>query len=150
MPEWYYGLMNDVLQIKQWHLYPFISLIILQEIVNVLHASVKQEEVEEESPLAIEIKEKAEIEDRVRELHIELQRRFDTEHNLRYFPEAGKDSDTEYVSTTKAYASSLDYIQNKMKEKSGRIVQSYMECLNAAYNNKHVYFCANFYSCTDL
>ena len=146
MPEWYYNLMNDVLQIKQWHLYPFISLIILQEIVNVLHASIKQEEVEEESPLAIEIKEKAEIEDRVRELHIELQRRFDTEHNLRYFPEAGQDSDTEYVSTTKAYASSLDFIQNKMKEKTGRIVQSYMACLNAAYNNKHVYFCANFYS----
>ncbi len=145
-PDWFYNLITNVLQIKEWHLYPFISLIILQEICNVLHASVKKESVEEASQTEIIEKEKIEIEDKVKDLHIELQRRFDAEHNLRYFPEAGKDADIEYVCDNRPYATSLDYIQKKMKEKSGRIVQSYMECLNAAYNNKHVYFCAHFYS----
>ncbi len=145
-PEWMYNLINNVFQIKEWHLYPFISLIILQEIVNVLHTSVKKEQEDKPTIYEIEKKEEKEIEDKVRELHIELQKRFDAEHNLRYFPEAGKDTDSEYICDNRAYASSLDYIQKKMKEKSGRIVQSYMECLNAAYNNKHVYFCAHFYS----
>lgn len=146
MPDWCYGFLNNILNIKEWHLYPFISLIILQEIANVLNGSVKKDV--EEAPTAKEAEkiEKVEIKDRVDELHIELIKRFDAEHNLRYFPEAGKDSDMEYVCDNRAYASSLDYIQKKMKEKSGRIVKSYMECLNAAYNNKHVYFSANFYS----
>ncbi len=145
-PEWCYEFINNIFQVKEWNLYPFISLIILQEIVNVLRASVKKETPEKASAVEIEEQEKVEIEDRVRDLHIELQRRFDAEHNLRYFPEAGKDADIEYVCDNRSYASSLDYIQKKMKEKTGRIVQSYMECLNAAYNNKHVYFCAHFYS----
>ncbi len=146
MPDWFYNVINNVLMLKEWHLYPFISLIILQEITNVLNASVKKESQDKLSTEEVEEAQKIEVEARVRELQIELQRRFDAEHNLRYFPEAGKDSNSEYVCDNRAYASSLDYIQKKMKEKSGRIVKSYMQCLNAAYNNKHVYFCAHFYS----
>lgn len=143
------GLYNFMLKIgiMEWHVYPFISLIFLQELCNVLHAKQQTPEVKEETPEEIEeAEEEKELEDKLRTLHLELQRRFDAEHCLRYYPEAGKDADLEYVCTNRPYASSLAFIQNRMKEKTGRIVQSYMECLDSAYNNNHVYFCASFYS----
>ncbi len=146
-PEWMYNILLNVFKVQEWYIYPFISLIFLQEICNVLHTKVKKDEEKEVKPEEkTEEEETKEREDRLRALHLELQRRFDADHNLRYYPEAGKDADIEYVCSNRPYASSLDYIQNKMKEKSGRIVQSYMECLDAAYNNNHVYFCASFYS----
>ena len=142
-----YGFLVNVMQIQEWYVYPFISLIFLQEICNVFHTKVKKPDVKEETPEEkSEIEEQKEIDDKLRSLHLELQRRFDAEHCLRYYPEAGKDADIEYVCTNRPYASSLEFIQSKMKEKSGRIVQSYMECLDSAYNDNHVYFCASFYS----
>ncbi len=145
--EGMFGFIVNVLQIKEWYVYPFISLIFLQEICNVFHTKIKKPEAKEEAEEEkTEAEEEKELEDRLRTLHLELQRRFDAEHCLRYYPEAGKDAAIEYVCTNRPYASSLGFIQARMKEKSGRIVQSYMECLDSAYNDKHVYFCASFYS----
>lgn len=144
--ETFYGFLLNVIQVQEWYLYPFISLIFLQEICNVFKAKVVEPKQEEEEEKPEEQVEDQELNDRLRSLHLELQRRFDSEHTLRYYPEAGKDSELKYVCTNRPYASSLDFIQMRMKEKSGRIVQSYMECLDSAYNNKNVYFCASFYS----
>ncbi len=145
-PAIIYDILLNVLQVQEWYLYPFASLIILQEVCNFFKTKIKEEEDEEIEEQKTKEEEEKEMEDRLRTLHLEIQRRFDSEHNLRYYPEAGKDEAIPYVCTNRPYASSLDFIQNKMKEKSGRIVHSYMECLDSALNDKNVYFCASFYS----
>ncbi len=146
--EGMYNFILNVLQVQEWYVYPFISLIFLQEICNVFNAKAKPPEEEDkpnDKPKPEEIEDE-EVEANLRALHLELQRRFDADHCLRYYPEAGKDAAIEYVCTNRPYASSLAFIQSKMKDKTGRIVQSYMECLDAAFNENHVYFCASFYS----
>lgn len=141
-----YAFLIDGIHIQESYMYPFISLIFLQEFCNVFNTKSKVPDVTKEIKEEKKVQEEKEIDDNIRALHLELQRRFDDEHNIRYYPEAGKDAAEEYVCSNRLYASSLDYIQEKMKEKSNRIVRSYMECLDAAYNNNHVYFCASFYS----
>ncbi|MBE5744047.1 MAG: hypothetical protein E7358_04965 [Clostridiales bacterium] len=145
-PDFVYFILVDILQFQDWYLYPFISLIILQEICNFFNTKIREvDEVEEQEEQKRQEK-KEKIESDLRALHLEIQRRFDGEHNLRYYPEAGQDTAVPYQCTNRPYASALDFIQNRMKEKSGRIVHSYMECLDSSYNDKNVYFCASFYS----
>ncbi len=145
-PDFVYFILIDILQFHDWYLYPFISLIILQEVCNFFNTKIKEvdEVAEQEEQKKQEEKEK--IENDLRALHLEIQRRFDGEHNLRYYPEAGQDTAIPYQCTNRPYASALNFIQNRMNEKSGRIVHSYMECLDSSYNGKNVYFCASFYS----
>lgn len=144
-PDFVYNLLVNFLKIQEWYLYPFMSLIILQEVCNFFKTKMKEIDEKDEDKIKDETEEEK-MEDNLRALHLEIQRRFDGEHNLRYYPEAGKDTAIPYVCTNRLYASSLDFIQTKMKEKSGRIVHSYMECLDSSYNDKNVYFCASFYS----
>ncbi len=145
LPEIIYSLLLNVLQVQEWYLYPFMSLIILQEVCNFFSTKIKEVDVKEEETKTQEQKEE-EMNANLRSLLLEIQRRFDSEHNLRYYPEAGKDTAVPYVCTNRPYVSALNFIQNKMHEKSGRIVRSYMECLDSSYNDKNVYFCASFYS----
>ena len=125
-----YNFLVNVIKVQEWYVYPFISLIFLQELCNVFHTTVEMPKAEDEvtdDDNKTEEEKEEEMEDKLRSLHLELQRRFDAEHCLRYYPEAGKDAAIEYVCTNRPYASSLDFIQKRMKEKSGRIVHSYME-----------------------
>ncbi|MBR5900182.1 MAG: hypothetical protein IKZ38_02165 [Clostridia bacterium] len=145
LPAWVYNLLINVLKFQEWYLYPFISLIILQEVCNFFNTKLKETDEKEEAEEKKEAEQEV-MENNLRSLHLEIQRRFDGEHNLRYYPEAGKDTAIPYLCTNRPYASALNFIQNKMKEKSGRIVHSYMECLDSSYNDKNVYFCASFYS----
>lgn len=146
LPNAVYTVLLDVLRIDEWYLYPFISVIFLQEICNFLKAPALVMENEDE-----EKKKKSEEEDRIRDarlraLQSELKKRFDSEHFLRYYCEAEKTDVKEYEFKSKTYASALKYIKKYMKEASGNVVQSYMECLDAVYNDNHVYFAASFYS----
>lgn len=145
-PDFVYYILVDILQFHDWYLYPFISLIILQEVCNFFNTKIKEVDEVEEQEEQKKKEEKEKIESDLRSLHLEIQRRFDSEHNLRYYPEAGQDTAVPYQCTNRPYASALNFIQNRMKEKSGRIVHSYMECLDSSYNDKNVYFCASFYS----
>ena len=52
----------------------------------------------------------------------------------------------EYNVTNNAYGVVLDYIKFLMKEHSGRVVQSYIHCLDSIYNNNHIYVCSSMYS----
>lgn len=146
LPEFVYTILVKILQVQEWYLYPFMSLIILQEVCNFFNTKIKETDTKEKEEKEEQEKKEEEMDARLRSLHLEIQRRFDSEHNLRYYPEAGKDTAIPYVCTNRPYVSALDFIQNKMYEKSGRIVRSYMECLDSSYNDKNVYFCASFYS----
>ncbi|MBR4873733.1 MAG: hypothetical protein IKV00_07840 [Clostridia bacterium] len=139
-------LLIDVLHIQDWYVYPFISIIFLQEICNVFRAPVPmplldEEEKEEEKKIDVKAREA-----RLRALQSELKKRFDKEHALRYYPESIPQEPAEYVCTNRPYASALSYIKKYMKDTTGRVVQSYMEWLDAIYNEDHTYFAASFYS----
>ena len=141
-----YDLLLNVLKVQSWYIYPFISLIFLQEICNVFNAplmEMKEEKTEEEKK---EESEAVKLEANLRALQSELKKRFDKDHSLRYYPETESEKPKEYVCTNVAYASALQYIRTHMEVTSGRVVESYIECLDAIYNDNHVYFAASFYS----
>ena len=146
MPEWIYTFLLDTLGVETWYIYPFISLIFLQEICNTFNAppmDVDEKESEEEKK---EKKDQAKVEANLRALQSELKKRFDKDHSLRYYPEVKSEKPQEYVCTNIAYESALKYIRSQMEVTSGRVVEGYMECLDAIYNDNHVYFAASFYS----
>lgn len=146
LPSVINNLLINVLHIQDWYIYPFISLIFLQELCNVFETPAvvdKKPETEEEKKEAIE---EGKREANLRALQTELKRRFDSEHSLRYYPPTtGKTADL-YQITNQTYASALNYIRKYMESTAGRAVESYMEFLDAIYNDDHVYFAASFYS----
>ena len=145
LPMWMYDLMINVLHLGDWYLYPAISILLLQEICHIFdtyEVDPKPQDVKKEE----EQKEDAKRENRARALLSELKKRFDAEHALRYYPEVPANEIPVYNSTNVAYASAMKYIGKQMEAASGRVVQSYMECLDAIYNEMHVYFSASFYS----
>ena len=147
LPEAIYFVLLKVLHVGDWYIYPFISVIFLQEVVNVFRTPMPDDEDEEDAKRAAEEeKDNKKREARLRALQSELKRRFDKEHALRYYPESIPEERPEYECTNRAYASAMAYIKKYMTETTGRTVQSYMECLDAIYNEDHVYFAASFYS----
>ena len=146
LPAGFYRFFMDVLHVNEWYVYPFISVIFLQELCNFLNAPAMPVVDEDEQKEAEEEEEERRREAKLRTLLSELKRRFDSEHLLRYYSEAEKTKKKEYVCTNQAYASALRYIRKYMEEHSGTVMQSYMECLDAIYNDNHVYFPASFYS----
>ncbi len=147
MPDVVYAFLLNVLKVQEWYIYPIFSILFLQELCNYADAppeptedSVFKKKAEKKS------KEEKKKEARLRALHSELTKRFDREHKLRYYPEASKKEVADYVCTNVAYKSALEYIKRHMQSTSGRVVQSYMECLDATFNNNHVYFAASYYS----
>jgi len=145
LPMWFYDLLVNVLQLRLWYVYPVISIVFLQEICNAFKAPTREEAA------AMEEHKKQEVEEERREaslraLQAELKKRFDAEHVLRYYPETINTDVQEYACTNIPYASALRYIRKQMELTSGKVVQSYMECLDAIFNEDHVYFSASFYS----
>ncbi len=146
LPTTVYDILLNVIKIKEWYIYPVISLVFLQEICNVFHAMPQGIKSVEEKIQDEERKEDKKRDARIRALLAELKKRFDSEHSLRYYPEVLPESFPEYKCTNIAYSSSMEYIKKFMKQSSGRVVQSYMECIDAAFNDSHVYFSASLYS----
>ena len=136
----------ELIRFSHWYLYPTISLLFITEICNIFNVKPKPDETEEEKEIEEDKKEDAKREGRIRALLAELKKRFDADHVLRYYPEAEPREVPEYVCTSVAYASALKYIRERMQRESGHVVQSYMECLDAIFNDSHVYFPASFYS----
>ncbi len=146
LPMPVYNALVDYLHFRDWYVYPVISLIFLQEICNVFDAGVLEVKSPEQEREEDEEKEDKKREARLRALFALLKKRFDAEHSMRCYPELLSDELPRYKPSNLEYASALNYISNSMENTSGRVVQSYMECLDAIYSNEHVYFAASFYS----
>lgn len=140
-----YNVLINVMHVDMWYMYPAISIIFLQEICNVFN-TLEKEEKAEDPELEAERKEDRKKEARIRALLAELKKRFDSEHSMRFYPELPSEELPEYECTNVTYANALEYIRKQMRSSSGRVVQSYMECLDAIYSDEHVYFAASFYS----
>lgn len=143
MPDGMYKFLINILRIDKWYIYPFVSLIILQELCNFFKSTVSKFNFESIDSEQIK---QLEIEAKLGELQLLIKQRFDKEHYLRFYPSIDPKEVPDYVTTNVAYAPALDFIRNQMKLTSGHTVQSYLECLDAMYNSNHVYFCASFYS----
>ena len=141
-----YAFLIDGLRVQSWYVYPFLSIIILQEICNTFKTEPKPEEqAKQEDKSEDEKKEQDKI--ALRALASELKRYFDEDHKLRFYPGIeDKDTKFEYKFTNSQYIGALEYIRKKFEGKGGNKGQSYLECMDAMYNDEHVYFCASFYS----
>jgi len=143
MPDGMYKFLIETIKIDGWYIYPFVSLIILQELCNFFKSTLSKFNFKTVDSEKIK---QQEIEAKLSELHLLIKQRFDKEHYLRFYPSIDPKEIPDYVTTNVAYAPALEFIRNQMKLTSGHIVQSYLECLDAMYNDNHVYFCASFYS----
>ncbi len=146
LPMPIYNILIDVLNIRNWYIYPVISMLFLQEICNVFDTTGKEFKTPDQKREEDEKKQDKKRDAKIRALLAELKKRFDAEHTLRCYPEVESEEIPEYVCTNVMYASALKYIRTQMKESSGRVVQSYMKFLDAIYNDSNVYFSASFYS----
>lgn len=143
-----YTFLLDTLKIEQWYLYPFLSVIILQEICNTFKTKAKPDDgiACREEKLSEEEKRK-ENKIALRSLSSDLKKSFDADHKLRYYPSRQTNDDKfEYEFTDSPYKSAMEYIQKTVANRNGNRGQSYLECLDAIFNEEHVYFCASFYS----
>lgn len=144
MNDGVYNILINYLKVDKWFIYPFLPLILLQEICNFFNVEMLPYEGAEDEE--IKIIEKKEVDPSVEELNKEIIKRFDEEHHLRFYPSIDYKKVDDYVPTNRAFASAIEFIRNQMNFTSGHVVQSYLECLDAMYNDNHVYFCASFYS----
>ncbi|MBO5269594.1 MAG: hypothetical protein J6B77_02330, partial [Clostridia bacterium] len=144
LPMKLYDILVNVLRIGNWYLYPVISLLFLHEICNIFECARPYDR--EEDPAAQAATEQKKVEARLRKLLYELKKRFDSEHALRYYPEAPQTKIPEYKCKNETFRSALQHIRRMMQNASGRVVESYMECLDAICNDEHVYFASSFYS----
>lgn len=144
----FYTFLLDTLKIEQWYLCPFLSIIILQEICNTFKtkAMLKCGEVCSKEELSEEEKLK-ENKIALRSLASDLKKSFDADHKLRYYPSRQTNEDKfEYEFTDSPYKSAMEYIQQTVANKNGNKGQSYLKCIDAMFNEEHVYFCESFYS----
>ena len=146
LPSFMYKLLINIIHIKEWYIYPLLSIIFLQEICNIFNVSQMEEPTPEQKKAEEEKEEDRKRDARIRALLAELKKRFDSEHSLRYYPELPTEDAPEYVCTNRMYQSSLEYIRKQRQNEAGHVVQSYMECLDAIFNDSHIYFAASFYS----
>lgn len=146
LPKMLYDMLINVFKIGDWYLYPVFSVIFLQELCNIFNTAKPEEEEEEKKEEEKKVVADNKLEARLRKVLSELKKRFDGEHSLRYYPEAKRDKVTKYKPTSSTYASALEYIRKQMDSYAGHTVESYMECIDAMFNDEHVYFAASFYS----
>ena len=144
LPAFIYTILNFFTM--RMYIYPFISVIFLQEICNFLHAEVRKEETGHEAVEKAEEEKEEEKRAKLENLRAGLLRRFATEHNIRYFPETPAKKIPPYTYSNPTYKDALQYIHEEMKRQYGSVVQNYMEGLDAVFNGRHVYFGASFYS----
>ncbi len=145
LPRAVYDVLINILTVRSLYVYPTVSIIFLQEICNTFNTSDPEQSPEDKKNETEEDEEKRR-DAKLHSLFAELRKRFDAEHYLRSYPEVPHADVPEYVCTHPAYAGALNHIKDIMKNTSGRVVQSYMEFLDAVYNDAHTYFAASFYS----
>ncbi len=146
LPDKVYAFLLDILRLKNWYIYPLLSVLFLQELVNSVRTISIADEDDPEKKKKQEEEDIKKVEARLRKLLAKLKKHFDKEHSLRYYPEAVQEAVKEYEPNNKTYHSALVYIREQMKQTSGRVVQSYMQCLDASFSDHHVYFASSFYS----
>lgn len=100
MPEWMYRVAQII---RSFYIYPFISVIFLQEICNFLRTKQPVEKPEELMQKEEE-ETKKECEARLVALNNELTKRFDENHFFRYYPELPCKEVPEYVCSNIPYA----------------------------------------------
>lgn len=144
MPDIVYAL---GVKLSGVYLYPFISLIFLQEICNFLHTDMPEPEAPPKL-VADQVggMDEKQCEAKLLALTGEFQKRFDAEHCFRYYPALPGEQLPDFPCNNRPYAGALAYIRAYERQTAGHVVQSYMECLNAAYNGNHIYFGTSFYS----
>lgn len=132
--------------VEKLYVYPFISLVFLQELCNTFRAPCRplveakvaiaeeEEETEEKKKIALD------------KLRCDILRRFAKYHSIRYFPAADAKEVSKYRCTNEIYKDALDHISQHMENNYGRVIQSYMSGLDAVFNDRHVYFGSSFYS----
>ena len=143
MPDWIYSL---GVSLRRVYLYPFISLIFLQEIYNFLNTKTPKPKKPAGLDGQSDEDQKKDCDSKLLALTGELKKRFDVDHFFRYYPALPGQQLPEYVFSNKQYESALEYIRAYELQSSGHVVQSYLESLDAAYNDKHIYFGTSFYS----
>lgn len=141
-----YDFLMKTIDVQNWYVYPFLSIIILQELCNTFNTEAKPTEEKKEEQISEE-EQKEQDKISLRALASELKRYFDEDHKLRFYPGGEfKNTKFEYKFTNSQYIGALEYIKKKFEKKVGNRGQSYLECLDAMFNDEHVYFCASFYS----
>lgn len=150
-PAFLYGILNFF--VENVFLYPFIALIILQEICNTFRtkATVEEKKKKVEDPEHPEEPASEEDEDDARnqmltQLRLRLLRRFGKEHGIRYFPSNERGEVLEYHAANEVFTPAINFIKAHMKRSAGYVVQNYMKGLDYAFMDNHVYFGASFYS----
>ena len=144
LPDFFYTVFNFFT--VRMYIYPFVSLIFLQEVCNALRAEVRKVEIGHEAVEKAEKEKKEEKRAKLEKLRAILLRRFAKEHNIRYFPETPAKKIHTYTYSNPTYKDALTYIHKEMERQYGSVVQNYMEGLDAVFNGRHVYFGASFYS----
>ncbi len=144
LPDVIYDILTKL--IPNIFLYPFMSLIFLQEVCNFLRTEqgtveVEKEEVEEDEE-AKEQKRQAAL----KKLHADLIRNYAKTHKIRYYAATKAKNIPEYTATNAVYEKALDFVRKYRKQTSGHVVESYMRGVDALLNGSHVYFGASFYS----
>lgn len=148
LPMALYEFLIDFAHIGDWYLYPIISVLFLQEICNFFRTPAASDEKHCDSEEDEKKKEQEErdFEKKLHKLLSTLKRHFDSEHTLRYYPQSKGEEAEEYEPQSLAYKSAMQFIAGEMKTRTGRTVQSYMQCLDACFSDNHVYFASSFYS----
>lgn len=141
-----YAFLIDGLKVQDWYVYPFLSLIMLQELCNTFKTELKVEEDEEEKE---EVKDQSKEENKIklRALAAELKKNFDEDHKLRFYPGSNEqDGNGEYEFTDSPYKGALEYIKKTFDANSTSHGRSYLKCIDAMFNDQNVYFYGSFYS----
>lgn len=151
-PAFLYGILNFF--VENIFLYPFIALIILQEICNTFRTKAAEEKKKEDAEASETGEEASDGEDeeaarkkRLARLDLKLRRQFGEEHSIRYYASKRKRGKVpEYHAANEVYTPAINFIKAHMKHSAGYVVQSYMKGLDYAFMDNHVYFGASFYS----
>lgn len=145
MSKGFYAFLIDVVKIEEWYLYPFLSLFILQELCNTFKtAPMPPEEPEKSSKKEDKIVNENKI--ALRSLATDLKKSFDEDHKLRFYPARKDVGKFEYEFSNSPYRGALEFIKNTYCGANSKACASYLECLDAMFNDEHVYFCGSFYS----
>ncbi len=145
VPSFIYSILLFVTD--KMYLYPFISLVLLQEICHTLHAETeKPGDAEKPAVIRKEEEEAEEAAANLEALRKTLFRRFGKEHAIRHFSPPRRAKVADYEWTNQTYDAALRFIRDRMQKRSGHVVQSYMQGLDSLFSDRHLYFGASFYS----